>query len=534
MNEKQFNLLDEPWIKVVTNDLSEQEVSLKTLFANAHLYRALSGETATQNAAILRFLLAIVITVLYRYDEDGEAVPIDEDDDVEYVIERWQAIWKNGKYASDVFDAYLEKWRDRFWLFHPERPFLQLSTLTNKTATTYSSNMLISDMKTSGNKKTKHHFGLREGNALLSCSFAQAARGLIFLNAYSVNVKKPSKKECGGNPSQVGRLGQLGLIYSIGDNLFETLMFNATLLKNGESVWPEPRPTWEREQVNEDRGVMIGAVDNLPELYTIPRRKMLLKRDENRVTGINVAGGEYYEDRAFNEQMTIWQERKDNKTKEVQVTPKRHQPEVSMWREFSAIFGTNISDDNKVREPGLISWIKTLLNNNAISTPDPLFRIRSIGMTYDGMKYAYVEEVDDGISLSYQLLNRNGEIWRASIIEEIDKCEQVGNYIKNFGKDLSEFIYGDRGSKAIWPILYRDFYVAIDKPFRQWLMDIHPEVDSRENKMKAWEKTVYRAAKQTVENYIENADMPLFVVKGKNNTVPKMLNRFYGQLNHIY
>ena len=52
--DKEFCLLDEPWIKVLDLQNNCLEVSLKEVFRNAHLYRQLAGETSTQDAAILR------------------------------------------------------------------------------------------------------------------------------------------------------------------------------------------------------------------------------------------------------------------------------------------------------------------------------------------------------------------------------------------------------------------------------------------------------------------------------------------------
>ena len=62
--ECEFNLLDEPWIKVMKRDGTIDEVSLITVFEQAHLYTDLAGELATQNVAVLRLLLAVLHTVI--------------------------------------------------------------------------------------------------------------------------------------------------------------------------------------------------------------------------------------------------------------------------------------------------------------------------------------------------------------------------------------------------------------------------------------------------------------------------------------
>ncbi len=39
MNEKEFNLLDEPWIRVINENCDIHEVSLIELFEHAHIYK---------------------------------------------------------------------------------------------------------------------------------------------------------------------------------------------------------------------------------------------------------------------------------------------------------------------------------------------------------------------------------------------------------------------------------------------------------------------------------------------------------------
>ena len=61
---RHFNLLEEPWILVMTGeDGSMEEVSLIKLYQNAHKYKQLAGEIQMQNFAILRLLLAVLHTV---------------------------------------------------------------------------------------------------------------------------------------------------------------------------------------------------------------------------------------------------------------------------------------------------------------------------------------------------------------------------------------------------------------------------------------------------------------------------------------
>ena len=74
-------------------------------------------------------------------------------------------------------------------------------------------------------------------------SYAQAARWLLYLNGYDDTSSKPKTK---GAPSVgAGWLGKLAPIQAVGSNLFETLMLNFILLKDGKELWEAPKPCWE-------------------------------------------------------------------------------------------------------------------------------------------------------------------------------------------------------------------------------------------------------------------------------------------------
>ena len=105
MQEKEFNLLEEPWIKVIMPSLEQKEVSLTDAIIYAHQYKNLSGEMATQDAAMFRLLLAITVTIFYRYDADGTSRDLREEDEWEEeesddeldentVLRRWKDIGK--------------------------------------------------------------------------------------------------------------------------------------------------------------------------------------------------------------------------------------------------------------------------------------------------------------------------------------------------------------------------------------------------------------------------------------------------------
>ena len=60
METMEFNLLQERWVRVRTQDCTVQEVSLTDALLHAHAYVDLAGEMPTQDAAMLRLLLAVL------------------------------------------------------------------------------------------------------------------------------------------------------------------------------------------------------------------------------------------------------------------------------------------------------------------------------------------------------------------------------------------------------------------------------------------------------------------------------------------
>ena len=86
MREKEFNLLEEPWIRVRSPDCAVREVSLTDALLHAHEATDLAGELPAQDAAVLRLLLAVLHTVFARVDEQGIPAPFQSEEDA---VARW-------------------------------------------------------------------------------------------------------------------------------------------------------------------------------------------------------------------------------------------------------------------------------------------------------------------------------------------------------------------------------------------------------------------------------------------------------------
>lgn len=206
-----FNLLDEPWISVIVDDCgTTKEVSLKDLFQNAHHYKELAGDMKTQDFAVLRVLLAVLHTVFSRFDADGhvyEWLEVDEryqqlepvdigdiDDYEEALFDTWVTLWKRQQFPEIVCE-YLEKWRDRFYLFDEEYPFFQVrrediagDKINNKEATTVSAKQINRTISESGNKVSL--FSPKVESEKENLKTSEIARWLITYQGYTGTFEK--------------------------------------------------------------------------------------------------------------------------------------------------------------------------------------------------------------------------------------------------------------------------------------------------------------------------------------------------------
>lgn len=535
MKEKEFNLLEEPWIKVSTVSLERKEVSLAEAMLHAQEYADLSGEMPTQDAAVLRVLLAIAQTVFYRYDENGEEDELsgENDADEDAVMERWRDYWDRGSFPETAVREYLGDYSERFWLFHPETPFYQVKDL--QYGTDYGAECLVGNMKESNNKATRHHFSMAEGEKLERLDYAEAARWLIYLNAYGVNIK-PDKKAPGTTQAVgIGRLGQLGLVMVNGENLFRILMLNLCPLKNGSDLWGMPKPAWEQETCME-QGREIAPPDNLPELYTIQSRRIMLKREDGAVIGFRAIGGDFYTTADdFNEQMTLWREGKTEKKAQNKIyIPRTHSSAVHAWEEFPTL----MCMENEGHVPGVVQWMN-LLGKEKILFPDTLVTFRMVGTVYgDQMKYTYGDCINDTLMLSAGLLSDFGRGWISAISDEVGKCQAVvRSALSHFAMSMNKLFCGGNKKNGVKDTLVRSYYCLIDNAFRAWLASIDPVKSSREDKLAEWEEKSCRFARQTVEDFIAMRNINIYVHKEEENrmiTVPQAMNSYYRELYKIY
>lgn len=533
METMEFNLLREPWIRVRTKNYMVQEVSLTDALLHAQDYVDLAGEMPTQDAAMLRLLLAVLHTVFSRVDANGDPAPFAETDDA---LLRWGELWQLGHFPEQPIRDYLDKWQDRFWLFHPERPFWQVPEA--KIGTEYAAAKLNGELSESSNKLRL--FSAYAGNGKAELGYAQAARWLLSVNGYDDTSAKPKGK---GLPSVgAGWLGKIGYIQAQGKNLFETLMLNLVFLQDGVELWGENHPCWELETPRNEERKEIAVPDNPAELLTLQSRRLLLSRNGRSVAGFTLLGGDVFlKENAFAEQMTVWKTtaQKNKQIDAVSFVPHRHDPSRQFWREFPAVF---CDDGDGVRKPGVVRWIETLQNGDVRQ----LDRRRMVCFRVSGMKYGdkdfFVNDsFSDSLTFQAGLLESLKKKWRKKITDEIENCEEAAKLVGHLAQDLARAAgdKSDTGAEAA----RAQFYFTVDQPFRQWLQNIDPEEDEPIEKAAEWQEQAYELARELGGQMVERAGAAAFVghritdaktEKSTLYTAPQAYNRFLYSLRKIY
>jgi CRISPR system Cascade subunit CasA len=473
----EFNLLHEPWILVLNHEGQVEEVSLTEVFTRAPEFRRLAGEIPPQDAAVLRLLLAVLYAVFYRVDADGNpSLPTE----YEEALSRWQELWELGAFPEEPLRQYFAEYEERFYLFHPERPFYQIADLD--IGTEYGVAKLIGDISESGNKVRL--FAGRTGKGKESLSEAEAARWLLYLLAFDDTSSKPQKSSQDEKLPSVGAgwLGKLGFVCASGFNLFETLLLNFVLCNHNDESWPDGKATWELVEPRREQRVQIVMPESPLELLTLQSRRVLLQRKKGAITGFRLLGGDFFDkENAFIEQMTLWRWRK----KEEDFVPCRHDPAKFLWRDFPSLIVGKIASNDKQKQPGLISWLITLqesgiLNRNRV-------QIETLGVKFADKDFYVDDVVNDTLDINANILAAKSE-WLSLIADLLHKTEecvkQIGYLAENIAKASGN---SDEGNvEGLKEAARSQLYFKLDLPFRQWLGGVDPNTSVMDEESVKW------------------------------------------------
>ena len=534
MAEKMFNLIYEPWVKVLNMKGGEEEVSLLDFYKRAHEFKTLAGELPTQDIAVLRLLLAILYAVFTRVDTDGNAAGITSTDEA---LERWKRLWGMGIFPYQAIEQYLRYYEERFYLFHPKTPFYQVAGLTTRDKTINPIAQVVADVPS---RIERRFFTTKCGNSAQQLSFAEAARWLINLQAWDYAGKKAST--IGGSPNGggTGWLGKLGVVYAKQKNMFETLLLNMILLDRDGQLLATATPIWEREPKT------VTKLDLRPngyiELLTWQSRRIQLFKENDAVIGVLSSYGDVFDkENTFVEQMSGWHKSTEKKASDKYI-PNLHSSSRSMWRDLESMLPqTDGSVEGNVA-PGIVTWMAVLKTYGCINFDR--VNINAVGSEYGAMQGVVNEIIADSLSLNVNILTNLGKPWLIRIFDNIKITDQCVWQLGTLAYELAAASGNDDTSskKGISATAREQAYFSLDIPFRNWLARINPETDEMDKRMFAWleqmKKIILRQGERLVQNAGEKAFTGIYkkdANKGVTTieTAPKAYLKFKANINKI-
>ncbi|WP_296137271.1 type I-E CRISPR-associated protein Cse1/CasA [uncultured Tessaracoccus sp.] len=466
-----FNLIDEPWVPVLYARGRSSDVSLSTLFQDATEIRRISAELPTVSFAILRLALAICHHALGVHTRADVARQLRDGIEVDKVL------------------GYLEQYKDRFDLFHPDRPFYQVGSLHTAKGEVSGLEKLIADVPNGSPYMT-----MRSGEGLRTITAAEAAQWLVHAQAFDPSgirsgaVGDPLVKGGKGYPIGPAWAGRIGGVVLHGAHLAQTLTFNMVPVPENPldiPVWAAPEPQTERRELEAEPAGPLSVL-------TWQARRVRLEGDRDGVTGVVLAQGDQLKEqnRMPVEPMTAWRYSKPQTAKfKLKVyMPQKHNPARAMWRGVPALLKTSSSEIDG-SPASLPPATVTSLREQSGWAGDYDLRaiIETVGMEYGPQEATVEEVVNDTLGIQLSLLSEEA----AQIREMLDSCiatadacvYALGRMGANVAAAAGDFD-GVEGAKDRAMLLA---WAELDAPARAWISRLSSASSVPDERL-AWQK----------------------------------------------
>ena len=382
-----FNLVDEAWIPVIATDGDFLELSLRDMLAYAPDLHEISCETAIQSTAILPLVLAILHRVFGPPNLDV-----------------WKALWEAGEFDMSRLDEYFARWRERFDLFHAQRPFLQMPDAR------VDPKSLIHLIHPMGNTGTL--FSHVSDDSGIALSPAAAARYLLTARCFKTAGPGPWGTRHG--PGFTDSIFARGVMFwACGTTLFETLLLNLVQYpdENGPTQHTDSdAPAWEmddlhlqRELSQEHRHYLTDQTDHMPNIKKIPETPPLgyldyltwsnnrmqlipeltdngaLVREAVVAPAINLSADVRSPQRRY-----IQREKKG----EISYSFLYFNADKALWRDYDSLLKR---ETVKVFPPAVVEWLAELTQYEILDSNYPI-RLIASGMLADQAKTIFYRQ----------------------------------------------------------------------------------------------------------------------------------------------
>ena len=502
MKNPEFNLLDEPWIPVRLLDGTIADVGLLELLRRTTDIADLACELPTQSIAIQRLVLAVAYCV---------APPGDARD--------WARQWDDGAPTEQMIE-YLERWRDRFYLFGGRFPFMQVADLRTAKDSVSGLEKLIADVPNG-----EQFFTTRHGRALACIPPSEAARWLVHAQAYDPSgirsgaVGDSQVKGGKGYPIGPSWCGHLGLVWLKGKDLDETLVLNlipadAAGLRGVESSNEWGACSWEAaEPENAVRGD-YSLLDpsgtprdvSIPRLLTWHSRRIRLVGDSSGVTGVVLAQGDKLapQEMRLYEPQSLWRYStpQSKKFKTDVYMPRKFEAGRALWRNLPGTLPTVTTVQGVDKQPkqeflpsATLSFHYQLDNALIEATYPKVMRIQAVGVTYGPQEATFDDIYSDELTLSVAVMRVEREDLSAEIDRQVRLTEEVARDVGTLAANLARAAgeSGDGAGDGARDRAKELFFSAVDTDFRTWLSQVDGHESARDAGRR-WERALRQHA----------------------------------------
>jgi len=335
-----FNLIDEKWIPVRFPDGSRDELGIRDTLLRSKEIAAIEDPSPLVVAALHRFLLA----VLYRALEG----PTD--------IDQAKALFKEGL-PGDKIKSYLEKWRERFWLFDEKYPFGQNPNVPKNEIEPWTK--LTAEFNATSNKVLFDHTDTKKPGERKP---KECACWLLSTMTFSIS---------GGRGYYPSPSPNAILCIPLGRNFHETLCYSLVPYPNRD-VMRGDSALWEREPKALPLSIPKLMATGYADLYTWQSRMILLEElPTGEVTNMRFVAGQGFENPSSNpDPMHPY---KLDKT--LGKLPVQFRKDRGAWRDFDSLL-----PDNSEVAPLTIQHALRLAGNKTGSLPESVL---VLGLRYE-------------------------------------------------------------------------------------------------------------------------------------------------------
>jgi CRISPR system Cascade subunit CasA len=499
-----FDLLDEPWIPHTDAEGVATAGGIRHVLAHAHEIREIADPSPVVTAALHRLLIA-VLHAAYRGPRDAEA---------------WASMRDAGRFSTEVLDGYLLPLRERFDLFHAERPFYQDGTLDPTYAAVIS--RLALELASGNNATLFDHTTDEHAPAI---DPAQAARLLVAQHVFALGGRITFEAGQGKHGSaKAGPLVKAAMVLVTGGSLFETLLHNLHQYAPEEGV-PCPtaahstdRPAWERDAP--PRPIDRSPLGYLDFLTWQSRRARLIPEltagGEIEVGRVVLMKGEQLLDgwhRRDAETMVAFTANEKAKGSEDPWPAVAFREDRALWRDSLAL----LTLDQTHARPRTLTWLDDLVRARTLRRSEVVF-VDALGTVSDQAKMLMWRHERLTLPLAY--LDRENRELLGQLRRAITHAEDAGGAVRAAIWRMATILVAPGASDpnarqpaqaAVRPIAdqftpLHAYWPRLDLPFRALLLALPDDTSVRdgdtvygERTLPAWRETVRSAARAALQ-----------------------------------